>query len=87
MSFLKGPNTIYSVGLVLGYQYIVQGQKKSMTTQKALLVTKELYIDFANFYGRFPLAVNKGEIKTMTASMRYAKMVQEKASERMKIKL
>jgi hypothetical protein len=37
VSFLKGPNTIYSVGLVLGYQYIVQGQKKSMTTQKALL--------------------------------------------------
>jgi hypothetical protein len=37
VSFLKGPNTIYSVELVLGYQYIVQGQKKSMTTQKAQL--------------------------------------------------
>jgi hypothetical protein len=35
LSFLKGPNTIYSGGLVLGYQYIVQGQKKSMITQKA----------------------------------------------------
>ena len=25
VSFLKGPNTIYSVRLVLGYQYIVSG--------------------------------------------------------------
>ena len=38
VSFLKGPNTIYSVVLVLGYQYIVQGQKKSMTTQKARVI-------------------------------------------------
>jgi hypothetical protein len=47
VSFLKGPNTIYSVGLVLGHQYIMQGQKKSMTTQKALL-RKEL--SFINYY-------------------------------------
>jgi hypothetical protein len=37
VSFLKGPKAIYSVELILGYQYIVQGQKKSMTTQKALI--------------------------------------------------
>jgi hypothetical protein len=43
VSFLKGPNTIYSVGLVLGYQYILQGQKKSMTTQKALRKEKGFF--------------------------------------------
>mgnify|MGYP000882743823 CR=1 FL=1 len=42
VSFLKGPNTIYSVGLVLGYQYIVQGQKKSMATQKARISSLNL---------------------------------------------
>jgi hypothetical protein len=45
VSFLKGPNTIYSVGIVLGYQYIVLGQKKSMTTQKALTIRLFLILE------------------------------------------
>jgi predicted transposase YbfD/YdcC len=38
VSFLKGPNTIYSVGLVLGYQYIVR-TKKSMGNAKSAILS------------------------------------------------